>query len=402
MDIIKVKPYEENSIEVSELGSYYVLSFSSNKHIKVSETAKKIIEKFNGENTLDIIIDELRKDNMLISKEQLIEFVDKYLSANSLIEGASEKSNEKIKSRLWFHHKCMEGKRLKQLMNPLKIFYNKIVASIILIATLVIQIYAIFKGYYNNIATIDIYNLNSIGILIGLFSSFLFHEMGHAAAATNYGVEVGNIGIGIYLFRPVLYVDLSNSWKLSKIKRIIVDLGGVYFQIIFIFIYSLILLISNTDTWKISILLIFVSIIGNINPVLRFDGYWILTDLLGVINIDKRAFQIVRNIIRREKNLVHDVNLRKYSKVVLYIYSIVYVLFSIASLIIGFYLIVKLVLNPTVIIKSISLLFESVTYKDVGMFFNRLNNSIILVLPIIYLLLFMKSYIKIRFKNFKR
>ena len=45
------------------------------------------------------------------------------------------------------------------------------------------------------------------------------------------------MGVGLYLFRPVFYTDLSNAWKLNRKKRIVTDLGGIYFQVIMIFFY---------------------------------------------------------------------------------------------------------------------------------------------------------------------
>jgi putative peptide zinc metalloprotease protein len=189
-----------------------------------------------------------------------------------------------------------------------------------------------------------LYNANSIGIFGILFLSFLIHEIGHVVAALRYKISVGNMGVGLYLFRPVLYTDLSDAWRLDKKKRVVTDLGGVYFQGIFLLLLSICLLFYHTDTLKISILSILAAIITNLNPVLRFDGYWIATDLLGIVNIDKRTFEYfkswIRNLVKyRTIKTTININFKKGLKRVFYIYIVLYIIFTIAAIIVGIFLV---------------------------------------------------------------
>ena len=124
VEYIKVRQYEESKMDVSEVGDYYLLSFSDKEHIKVSEQAKKIIEKFDGITSIDDILVSLRNDSIFMTMEDLNIFIKKYLLNNSLIEN-SEKDSIKLSSRLWFHLPLIEGKKMTKSLKLLKFLYKK-------------------------------------------------------------------------------------------------------------------------------------------------------------------------------------------------------------------------------------------------------------------------------------
>ncbi|MDQ0497132.1 site-2 protease family protein [Paenibacillus brasilensis] len=65
--------------------------------------------------------------------------------------------------------------------------------------------------------------------LILLLLSILFHEFGHVVAAYRYGIRPRDIGIGLYMLVPVMFVDLSEAWKLPRKQRVVIDFAGIYF-----------------------------------------------------------------------------------------------------------------------------------------------------------------------------
>jgi putative peptide zinc metalloprotease protein len=405
LDYIKVRDYEENKMDVSELGDFYVLSFSNKEHIKVSGQAKKIIEKFDGTKTIDEIIIELKKDNINFNRQDIERFINDFLISNSMTENSVIKGNNT--SKLWFHYPLIKGERLSKIFLPFSFLYKDFIVLLVIVATFTLQMYFLKSGFYSTKETFSLYNLNSIGILAIVFMSFLIHELGHVIAALKYKTVVGDMGIGLYLFRPVFYTDLSNTWKLDRKKRIVTDLGGIYFQFISVFLLSLCLIFYNTTTIKVSILLILVSIIGNINPVLRFDGYWIITDLLGIVNVDKRAFEFIKslftNLIKNKKLSANvNINFKKGLKPFFYTYVFIYLVFTIGAVILGLYLVAKLAVNPEIFTTIFGSIYESVKNRNVGMFISRLNNSLIVLLPLLYIVLllrtFVKSLLKIRIK----
>ena len=119
----------------------------------------------------------------------------------------------------------------------------------------------------------------------------LVHELGHASASHRYKVRPKSIGFGFYIFFPVLYTDVTASWLANRTQRVIIDLGGFYFQMVLMLFFIPLGVIFDLPKVFISIFVwdnIFI-ILYNLNPLFRFDGYWILSDLFGITNLRTKA-----------------------------------------------------------------------------------------------------------------
>lgn len=127
------------------------------------------------------------------------------------------------------------------------------------------------------------------GALLGVVGLYLtagvFHEFGHAAALRYGGGRARAIGIGIYLIYPVFYTDTTDSYRLGRWSRVRTDLGGFYFHLLFALAILLSYVISGHEWLLLVVLLIDFDIARQLFPFVRFDGYWALTDLLGVPDI---------------------------------------------------------------------------------------------------------------------
>ena len=121
-------------------------------------------------------------------------------------------------------------------------------------------------------------------VLLNVIALF-FHELGHSAACTRYGCRHGSLGIGLYLIYPVFFVDVSNTWSLPRLKRVVVDSGGIYFHLIFASACYIGWLATHGPLLLITVYCIAMSVLLNLNPFFKFDGYWILSDLIGVPNL---------------------------------------------------------------------------------------------------------------------
>ena len=122
----------------------------------------------------------------------------------------------------------------------------------------------------------------------------LSHEFGHAAASYRFGVKPKEIGIGLYLIFPVLYTDVTDIWRLSKWKRVIVNLGGLYVQLLInlLIIGFLVANFGDYDRITISRYLLQLNVamlIINTLPFIKLDGYWIYSDLFSLPNLHRQA-----------------------------------------------------------------------------------------------------------------
>jgi putative peptide zinc metalloprotease protein len=117
------------------------------------------------------------------------------------------------------------------------------------------------------------------------FFSIIIHEIGHATALVKYTSKTGAIGFGIYYIFPVLYADVNASWKLNKYQRMLVSFSGIYFQGICLVAFLCIGIYNENATIISACNLITLSILFTLNPLFKFDGYWILSDIVDTTNL---------------------------------------------------------------------------------------------------------------------
>jgi hypothetical protein len=106
------------------------------------------------------------------------------------------------------------------------------------------------------------------------------------------------MGIGMYRFLPVLWTDASRAWLLPPRARLRVDLGGVLFQLLFVLLLAVADQLAPGPHWVRAALLIDLSVILNLNPFLRMDGYWALGDWLEERDLRRRGRAALGELVR--------------------------------------------------------------------------------------------------------
>lgn len=136
------------------------------------------------------------------------------------------------------------------------------------------------------------------GLTLGVVKSA--HELGHAYVAKKYGCKVGSIGVALLLMFPVLYTDTIDAWRLrSHHDRLRIVVAGVatelHLAMLATFAWSFlpdgpwrsVAFFVATTSWVTSLLV-------NLSPFMRFDGYFAFSDLLHAENLQPRAFALAR------------------------------------------------------------------------------------------------------------
>ncbi len=139
-----------------------------------------------------------------------------------------------------------------------------------------------------------------IGYLLILLS-VLFHEFGHLSACAYFRCPHGEIRLGLYLAFPVFYANVSAAWRLRRKERVVVDLAGMYFQLLLTIPASVLFLLTRERLWLLVLLELDGLILISLNPFLRFDGYWLCSDLLGVPNLRSRSRLLLKALWNRVK-----------------------------------------------------------------------------------------------------
>lgn len=152
----------------------------------------------------------------------------------------------------------------------------------------------LFVCYESSQQLYNALNPGNIALFWGLMIiGGLLHELGHASACRHFGASHGDIGFGFYLFTPVIYADVSDAWKLDKKSRVIVDMAGVYMEIIICTLFGIAFLITKNMLLLHFGVLRLIAIQANLNPFIRADAYWALSDWLNIPNMRAKSNHII-------------------------------------------------------------------------------------------------------------
>ena len=134
--------------------------------------------------------------------------------------------------------------------------------------------------------------LYSPGLMLATFGLLIlsasFHEFGHAAACRYSGGTPGVMGCGLYLVWPAFYTDVTDAYRLSRAGRLRTDLGGLYFNAVFVLATFGAWAVTGADALLPLIPLQVLQMVHQLLPFVRLDGYHILSDLVGVPDLFAR------------------------------------------------------------------------------------------------------------------
>jgi putative peptide zinc metalloprotease protein len=148
--------------------------------------------------------------------------------------------------------------------------------------------------------------------LFYLYATFVaikfFHELGHASACRRFGGECHEMGLMLLVLVPTPYVDASTAWAFAnKWRRIFVGAAGMIVELFLAAICAFIWKNTNPQTYPLvnqlaynAMFIASVStLIFNANPLLRYDGYYILSDLLEIPNLRQKSTEYAMGLIKR-------------------------------------------------------------------------------------------------------
>lgn len=139
-----------------------------------------------------------------------------------------------------------------------------------------------------------------IGYALTIITVKILHELGHAYTGKYFKIHVPTMGIAFLVLWPVLYTNVTNAWKLkNRRERFAISAAGIIVELFLAGLATLgwavtepgiwhsVFFIVSSTTWVTSLLM-------NCNPAMRFDGYYLLTDIVGIDNLQPRSFAMTR------------------------------------------------------------------------------------------------------------
>jgi putative peptide zinc metalloprotease protein len=130
------------------------------------------------------------------------------------------------------------------------------------------------------------------------FVTVLVHEFGHAAACQRFGREPGEIGFALYLVYPVLYSDVTGAWALRRWQRVVVDLGGIYAQALCGALYVAAFAATQWRPLGLAAVFVLGNCLFSLNPIFKFDGYWVIADALGLARFSAQPVRLARTLVQ--------------------------------------------------------------------------------------------------------
>lgn len=290
----------------------------ANKYYRMNDKDVQLLALFGQKNAK-----ELKRLNQLIFKGEVdkeeLEELENFLRMNNLVKGDATQLGlyqtqiDKAKDQVsWFAKYVRKPLFLRfPLWNPDK-FLDKTLPNLRWLghkATLYSFVFITVMGIYLFSRQVEdffstfqyFFSWSGLTVyILALAFIKILHEFGHAYVAKAHGCRVPMIGVALMMGWPVLYTDTSDAWKIaSRIKRLQIGAAGVAVELVIaslsLFLWSIspegsiksAFFLLSTTTWLMSVFV-------NFNPLMRFDGYYLLSDLLRVPNLESRSFNMAK------------------------------------------------------------------------------------------------------------
>ena len=293
--------------------TYYIVKDPrTQRFFRMREVEHKIVQLLDGQTPLPQIATKVEEEyGLKLPLEHLEQFVDKL---DELLFLESEKSEKKLASigSRWEKQDKTFLERI--LFVKLKAFDpDKLVAKLekkfqfvfspyflalgLLLCLLAAKVTTSRWGEFSDLTMGQIFRAESLlVVLLTIFGTISLHEFAHAITLKHFGGEVRQMGFLLLYFQPCFYCDVSDAYLFAeKRKKILVTFAGVIFQI---FLWSL-----STLAWHllpegsalghlffIATAFTLLTVLFNLNPLIKLDGYYILTDWVGIPNLRAKAF----------------------------------------------------------------------------------------------------------------
>jgi putative peptide zinc metalloprotease protein len=177
---------------------------------------------------------------------------------------------------------------------------------VVLFCGTVIVLTANWNSLWTSLTGLADFQARNWAFAIGILGiTKVIHECGHAAVCRRMGARCRQMGVLILCGTPCLYCDVTDSWRVvNPYRRAAVMMAGVYVEWVIATIAAWVWFVSDAATVRMGALHVMVvcgvsTLLFNLNPLMRYDGYFVLSDLANVPNLRRRAVEAWNRIVMR-------------------------------------------------------------------------------------------------------
>lgn len=288
-----------------------------NQFFQLDWLSFEIVSRWHGDSAQQIV-DDIGQDTTLRPEVDDVQAVAEFLMGNDLLRPTRPDSATLMAARQarakgnwwnWLLHHYLFFRlplvrpdrwlgRWSARVAPLytRRFFHLTLVALALGLTLVLRDWQQFSG-----TLVDTFSWQGIaGFGLALTVVKVLHELGHAFTAKRYGCRVPTMGVAFLVLWPVAYTDTNEVWRLNERKqRLAVAAAGVATELVIAVWATLAWAVLPPGVLKSTAFMLatttwIATVIINASPFMRFDGYFLLSDWLGIPNLHSRAFALAR------------------------------------------------------------------------------------------------------------
>jgi putative peptide zinc metalloprotease protein len=280
------------TVDTSEKQPVYLLVGKNGSYMRLSASAYQLLQCLGAGISVDELAERLsQQQGHRVLPSEVEAASRKLLERIAEIEGKANR----LPRGFWLRIPCLPEAIVATIAQPLSVAFHPVAAFCLLgsfgMIMLMLQEHGGLSFNVDRSALWPAYVLFLLSLLV--------HEFGHASACARYRVRPSDIGFTIYLIYLAFYSNVSAAWQLKRRQRVIVDLGGVFFQLSIGAVFVAVYLVSEWEPLRVAFLMILASCVFMLNPVFKFDGYWVVADALGVTNLGRQPRRILGYLLDR-------------------------------------------------------------------------------------------------------
>ena len=296
---------------------------AANKYFKIGWLEFECLVRFKECRTVSQLVKKVRQETPLEPEEEDVRALAMFLIQNHLVLATGEgvvphfETQRALLNRplwerilhgyLFFTLPLFKPQRfLKKTYPYIKFLLTRQFMMIVTAALL----YGIFLSVQrlDELTTTFMQYLSFEGVLLLLLTTVMvkiIHELGHAYVATKYGVPVTSMGVAFMVLAPILYTETTNAWKLqSRRDRLYIAGAGIMAELAVAAValnlwHVLSPGIAQSICFMVSFVTLAASLAINASPMMKFDGYYLFSDLVGIDNLHDRSFAFAKWRLRR-------------------------------------------------------------------------------------------------------
>jgi multidrug resistance efflux pump len=294
-------------------GPVFVLKDPVNlRFFRLKEEEFSLAQQLDGATPLDVARRNVeRRFEAVISEDTLERFIGKLRDLGLLdVRQPADRLHEPRRVRgsaLYLRLKVFDPDRLlDRLVGRLGFFFTP--HFLILSGGLILLALGIAVGHWHEIGT-DLFRLSRLrGLVLAWFTVFLVtaaHEFAHGLTCKRFGGKVHELGFLLIYLQPALYCNVSDAWLFAeKSKRLWVTFAGAYLELCLWALATIFWRVTDPDNaLNYAALVVMASsaakMLVNLNPLIKLDGYYLLSDYLDIPNLREKAVGHVGARMRR-------------------------------------------------------------------------------------------------------